>query len=34
LEKGKVIYVGDLAKAVNSENPAVFEFFNKAKGKT
>jgi phospholipid/cholesterol/gamma-HCH transport system ATP-binding protein len=33
LEEGKVSYQGDLPTALSTENTAVSEFFNKAKGK-
>ena len=33
LEDGQVIYQGELARALESENPSIAEFFNKAKGK-
>jgi phospholipid/cholesterol/gamma-HCH transport system ATP-binding protein len=33
LEDGQVVYQGDLASALTSDNPSISEFFSKAKGK-
>jgi phospholipid/cholesterol/gamma-HCH transport system ATP-binding protein len=33
LEKGQVIFQGDLNTALKSDNPSIIEFFSKAKGK-
>jgi len=33
LEHGQAIFQGDLATALQSDNPSIVEFFNKAKGK-